>query len=137
MVVFFGFLALTLDIGRLSATHTEFQSFADNVALAAAGELDGKNDAITRATAAAANMISDSQTFANGSNTLSGGLELHADVSLRASGVRPYSARRRCYDRPERREVRAGRSVAEIADDGSGIGQSARCWVATRYRQPT
>lgn len=72
MVVFFGFVALALDVGRLSSTHSELQSYADSVALAAAGELDGKNDAITRATAAAANMISDSQTFANGSNTLSG-----------------------------------------------------------------
>ena len=72
MVVFFGFLALTLDVGRLSATHTELQSFADNVALAAAGELDGKTDAITRATNAAATLISRNQTFANGAGTLSG-----------------------------------------------------------------
>ena len=72
LVAFLGFLAITFDIGRLSATQAELQAFADNVALAAAGELDGKDDAITRATSAAANMISDSQTFANGASTLSG-----------------------------------------------------------------
>tara|TARA_R110002049_G_scaffold10127_3_gene50480 strand:- start:190923 stop:192443 length:1521 start_codon:yes stop_codon:yes gene_type:complete len=72
LVALLGFLAITLDIGRLSSTQAELQSFADNVALAAAGELDGRNDAIIRATNAADNMISDSQTFANGSNTLSG-----------------------------------------------------------------
>ncbi|MGJ5619291.1 pilus assembly protein TadG-related protein [Sulfitobacter sp. MF3-043] len=72
MAVLLGFLAITLDVGRLSSTQSELQAFADNVALAAAGELDGKNDAIIRATNAAASMISDSQTFANGSSTLSG-----------------------------------------------------------------
>ncbi len=87
LVAFLGFLAITLDVGRLQATHTELQSFADNVALAAAGELDGRNDAITRATNAAANMISDSQTFANGSNTLSGA----ADYTLRFHSALPVS----------------------------------------------
>lgn len=86
-VAFLGFLAITLDIGRLSATHFELQSFADNVALASAGELDGKNDAITRATNAAANMISDSQTFANGSNILSGA----ADYTLTFHSALPAS----------------------------------------------
>ncbi|MCX8225015.1 MAG: pilus assembly protein TadG-related protein [Sulfitobacter sp.] len=71
-VALLGFLAVTLDVGRLGATQFELQSFADNVALAAAGELDGSNDAITRAQNAADNLISDSQTFANGSNSLSG-----------------------------------------------------------------
>ncbi|WP_286789744.1 hypothetical protein, partial [Thioclava sp. UBA3469] len=45
------------------------QSFADSVALAAAGELDGNSDAITRANAAA-QLIVDSQTFATGSQVL-------------------------------------------------------------------
>jgi hypothetical protein len=94
MVVFLGFLAITLDIGRLSSTHSEFQSFADSVALAAAGELDGKNDAITRATAAAANLISDNQTFATGSKTLSGAsnytLTFHS--ALPASDLTPLGA---------------------------------------------
>lgn len=94
LVAILGFLAITLDIGRLSATQAELQSFSDNVALAAAGELDGRSDAITRATDAAANMISDSQTFANGSNTLSGStnftLTFHS--ALPASDTQPLGA---------------------------------------------
>lgn len=75
MVVFLGFLAITLDVGRMNTTHAELQSFADNVALAAAGELDGRTDAITRATSAAGNLINDSHTFANGSKALSGSVD--------------------------------------------------------------
>ena len=94
LVAFLGFLAITLDVGRLNATHSELQSFADSVALAAAGELDGRNDAITRATSAAANMISDSQTFANGSGTLSGATDytLTFHSALPASDLTPLGA---------------------------------------------
>jgi hypothetical protein len=71
-VVILGMVAMVFGIGRLGATQGELQSFADNVALAAAGELDGKTDAITRATAAAANLISDTQTFGSAGAILSG-----------------------------------------------------------------
>ncbi|WP_050931379.1 Tad domain-containing protein [Aestuariivita boseongensis] len=72
--VMIGMAALAFDFGRVTTTQAELQSFADNVALAAAGELDGKIDSITRATNAAANMISDTQTFGvrNRDQTLSG-----------------------------------------------------------------
>ncbi|WP_298359518.1 pilus assembly protein TadG-related protein [uncultured Litoreibacter sp.] len=72
LVVFMGLLALTFDFGRMAATQSELQAFADNVALAAAGELDGASDAITRATAAAETLISDTQTFGSGDKTLGG-----------------------------------------------------------------
>ena len=68
----FGFLALAVDFGRVAGTQSELQSFADQVALAAAGELDGRADAITRATAAAGRLVADVQTFARGSRLLSG-----------------------------------------------------------------
>lgn len=61
--VMVGMAALAFDFGRVTTTQSELQSFADSVALAAAGELDGQIDSITRATNAAANMISDTQTF--------------------------------------------------------------------------
>lgn len=94
LVAFLGFFAITLDVGRLSSTHSELQSFADSVALAAAGELDGQPDAITRATGAAANLISDSQTFANGSSTLSGSADytLTFHSALPASDLTPLGA---------------------------------------------
>ncbi len=79
----FGFLALSFDFGRVASTQSELQSFADQVALAAAGELDGRPDAITRATAAAAGLVSDSQTYATGSTQL-GGAEDYTLTFLRS-----------------------------------------------------
>ncbi|PKP73561.1 MAG: hypothetical protein CVT84_12925 [Alphaproteobacteria bacterium HGW-Alphaproteobacteria-6] len=66
-----GIVALSFDLGRVASTQSELQSYADHVALAAAGELDGKADAITRAQGAAANLIADSQTFGTGGQALS------------------------------------------------------------------
>ncbi len=72
LAVALGFLALSFDLGRVASTQSELQSYADQVALAAAGELDGRPDAITRATAAAAGLVRDSQTYAQGVNRLAG-----------------------------------------------------------------
>ena len=57
VVTILGIVALSFDLGRRASTQTDMQSFADNVALAAAGELDGQPDAIARATYAANNAI--------------------------------------------------------------------------------
>ncbi len=57
IVAVLGIVALSFDMGRRASTQTDMQSFADNVALAAAGELDGRADSITRATAAAQQVI--------------------------------------------------------------------------------
>jgi hypothetical protein len=75
LALMLGFLALSFDLGRVGITQTELQSYADSVALAAAGELDGGPTAIERARAAAAGMIEDDQTFADGSRSLSGPLD--------------------------------------------------------------
>jgi len=72
IAVILGIVALSFDFGRLASTQSELQSYADHVALAAAGELDGADDAIVRATAAAANMISDTQAFGSGAKVLVG-----------------------------------------------------------------
>ena len=71
IAVVLGIVAMSFDIGRIAATQSELQTYADNVALAAAGELDGKSDAITRATSAATNLFTDTQAFGSGSQTLS------------------------------------------------------------------
>lgn len=70
MIVIMGMAALTFDLGRIVSTQTDLQAYADHVALAAAGELDGNPDAIIRAEAAAANMIRDTQIFAEGNQAL-------------------------------------------------------------------
>jgi Flp pilus assembly protein TadG len=49
LTVLLGFAALTFDLGRMAATQSDLQGFADHVALAAAGDLDGGDDAIARA----------------------------------------------------------------------------------------
>ncbi|MFD0979747.1 pilus assembly protein TadG-related protein [Tropicimonas aquimaris] len=70
--VFLGLVAMSFDLGRIGITQTELQAFADNVALAAAGELDGRDDSIDRARAAAANFITDHKSFGSGDSVLSG-----------------------------------------------------------------
>ena len=70
--VLLGLAALTFDLGRVAATQSDMQAFADHVALAAAGKLDGKVDSITRATTAADQLIQDRQTFADGAQNLGG-----------------------------------------------------------------
>jgi Flp pilus assembly protein TadG len=72
LAVTMGILALTFDIGRMSANQGDLQSFADSVVLAAAGELDGRSDSITRARAAAAVMIADAARFGIEDDGLSG-----------------------------------------------------------------
>ncbi|KUJ85369.1 hypothetical protein AVO45_16610 [Ruegeria marisrubri] len=88
LVVIFGMTALTFDLGRMASTQTDLQAYADHVALAAAGELDGSNDAITRATLAAENMIRDRQSFATGDRDL----DSIADFSLRFLSGLPDAA---------------------------------------------
>ena len=61
-IMLFGGVGLMMDFGRAYSAHSQMQAFVDQVALAAASELDGKSDAITRATAAA-NAVSKSSAF--------------------------------------------------------------------------
>ena len=51
--VLVGFAALAVDYGRIATTHTQARAAAEAAALAAASQLDGASDAITRATNAA------------------------------------------------------------------------------------
>lgn len=49
-LLLFGMAGVVLDSGRVYATHSQMQAFADQMALVAANELDGRDDAIQRAT---------------------------------------------------------------------------------------
>src|SRR5687768_7441805 len=85
IAVLLGIVALSFDLGRMAATQTELQSFADSVALAAAGELDGKDDSVERAKAAAAALITGTQSFGEDDDPESGGdrtLQGAADYDL-------------------------------------------------------
>ncbi len=68
--VIFLLAALSFDIGRRAATHAEMQSFVDNVALSAAGELDGLPGAMQRARNAANDLIVDSFVIGEGDKVL-------------------------------------------------------------------
>lgn len=59
---------IAFDYARLAAMDTELQNAADQAALAAASQLDGGSDAITRATNAANAMVVNKTLFANDSN---------------------------------------------------------------------
>jgi Flp pilus assembly protein TadG len=48
-ILLFGTTGLVLDAGLVYATHTQMQAYADQMALVAANELDGRDDAINRA----------------------------------------------------------------------------------------
>lgn len=56
-IAILGIVALSFDMGRRASTQTDMQAYADNVALAAAGELNGRSDAILRARRAARTVI--------------------------------------------------------------------------------
>ncbi len=51
-VLLFGSAGLVLDTGRVYVAHSQMQAFADQMAIAAANELDGRDDALERASAA-------------------------------------------------------------------------------------
>jgi Flp pilus assembly protein TadG len=84
LVVLIGVVSLSFDVGRMAVTQTDLQSYADHVALAAAGELDGASDAITRARAAAQDLISDTQHYGDGASALSADVDVtlsfHSDL---------------------------------------------------------
>jgi Flp pilus assembly protein TadG len=56
---------IAFDYARMAGLHTELQSAADQAALAAAGQLDGRDGAISRATQAAQSLIQNQTRFAN------------------------------------------------------------------------
>lgn len=72
LVLMLGMVGFILDFGRKASTHAELQNFVDSVSLAAAAELDGRANAITRARNAADSLIADRQTFAQGARALGG-----------------------------------------------------------------
>jgi hypothetical protein len=70
LVFVLGTGGLILDFSRVWNSQSELQAFADHAALVAAGELDGTPDAIARANAALAQLISDRQAYASQDATL-------------------------------------------------------------------
>ncbi|RWG54850.1 MAG: pilus assembly protein [Mesorhizobium sp.] len=63
-----GFAVLMIDMSRAGNLHNDLQKGADAMALATAGELDGRSDSIIRADRALANLIANKYQFANGAD---------------------------------------------------------------------
>src|SRR5260221_13785208 len=61
--VLMGLALLVIDVGRGDNLHYDAQKDADAMALAAARELDGGSDAITRAGTAIANLVKNQARF--------------------------------------------------------------------------
>lgn len=76
-VLLFGGVGLMMDFGRAYSAHSQMQGFIDQVALAAAEQLDGKSDSITRATSAAM-AVSKSSAF-----TQQGAFQLHELIFMK------------------------------------------------------
>ncbi|RWM95750.1 MAG: hypothetical protein EOR85_24240, partial [Mesorhizobium sp.] len=58
-----GFSLLTIDMSRANNLHNDLQKGADAFSIAAAAELDGKSDSITRADRALATLVSNQYNF--------------------------------------------------------------------------
>ena len=83
-VLLFGGVGLMMDFGRAYSAHSQMQGFIDQVALAAAGQLDGKDDSITRATAAALAVSKSSALIQGG-----GAFQLHELVFMEDAPTDP------------------------------------------------
>ncbi|MBZ9708147.1 pilus assembly protein [Mesorhizobium sp. ESP7-2] len=95
--VLIGFSVLAIDMSRLNSLHNDLQKGIDGLALAAAGELDGRTDSITRANNAVAKLVSNGTLFStSGSHaivladvtvTYLTGIPASDDTALSAAGV--------------------------------------------------
>ncbi|WP_027152099.1 TadE/TadG family type IV pilus assembly protein [Mesorhizobium sp. WSM2561] len=66
--VIVGFALLAIDMSRANGLHNDLQKGVDALALAAAAELDGKSDSITRANRAVANLLTNATKFSTSGN---------------------------------------------------------------------
>src|SRR5688500_4150103 len=78
--VLIGLIGLAVDGGRFLILNTKLQDLAAAAALAGAAELDGKVDAITRATTKAQSLLSNTPKF----STSTSGAQIEAPIFLSA-----------------------------------------------------
>ncbi|HEX2725367.1 MAG TPA: TadE family protein [Beijerinckiaceae bacterium] len=93
MPVLFGFGMLVIDGSRYYSLQTSLQAGADALALAGAAELDGRDDAITRANRAIDNLVANDQRFGEGTSAISrGGIAVRYLGSLPATDAEAITA---------------------------------------------
>jgi Flp pilus assembly protein TadG len=95
--VLIGFSVLAVDMSRLNGLHNDLQKGVDALALAAAAELDGRSDSITRANRAIDNLLTNKTLFSTSgvhqlvtsdiTVTYLTGIPASDDIGLSAAGV--------------------------------------------------
>lgn len=95
--VLIGFSLLAIDMSRVNSLHNDLQKGVDAMALAAAAELDGNSDAITRANRAVTNLVANKTLFSTSGDhqialadvtvTYLTGIPASDDITLTAAGV--------------------------------------------------
>jgi len=95
--VLIGFALLAIDLSRANGLHNDLQKGIDALALAGAGELDGRPDSITRANRAITNLVANGTLFstsgahqialADVTVTYLTGIPASDDITLGAGGV--------------------------------------------------
>jgi len=88
MLFLLGFMGIALDFGHLFVVKTELQTATDSCALAAAQELDGASDALTRATSAG--LAAGNLNKANFQGSMAG--IIAADITFSDSLIGAYSS---------------------------------------------
>jgi len=95
--VLIGFALLAFDMSRANGLHNDLQKGVDAMALAAAAELDGNSDAISRANRAVTNLLANKTLFSTSGDhpialadvtvTYLTGIPASDDITLTAAGV--------------------------------------------------
>ena len=65
MVIIFGFVGLAIDVSRITTSHSTARAAAESAAIAAARQLDGGTDSISRANMAASTFVGKTQFFSD------------------------------------------------------------------------
>ncbi|MDB5808459.1 MAG: hypothetical protein JWN94_581 [Betaproteobacteria bacterium] len=94
MLFLLGFMGIALDFGHLFIVKTELQTAMDSCALAAAQELDGASDSLTRATSAGVTAANLNRVNFQGAPTFQGltGAQIATRVTFSDSLVGAYSS---------------------------------------------
>ncbi|GLV20827.1 hypothetical protein TomMM35A_06870 [Sphingobium sp. TomMM35A] len=110
----FGLIAaggIAFDYARMAAMDTELQNAADQAALAAATQLDGKGDACKRAANAAATLIQNDTRFANDGNNSGRAVRIQNTGAFDTAQACPSTASIKFYKNKDR-----SGTVASVAD---------------------
>lgn len=109
---------IAFDYARMATLDTELQDAADQAALAAATQLDGKSDAITRATAAAQSLLRNAAIFADSPTGPSGD---PTRVTVSTAGLTFYSSYNEDTDAGTATTDATAATTVQVTVDGRNV----------------